>query len=341
MTRSERLLLISSVRWGYLWQRHQALAAAAAADGWAVDFLEPHPRRAAQILRYLLDRLRGRFAASHAVAPPPGVSVLGQSAWLRPGDRYDAVLCYVPDRASARRIRRSGADWTVYDAVLDWAAVPRSWYPPIGWRSAERRLARLASAVTTDSAGMQAVLRARGIPAEVVHPAADDAFLTSRAITPRPRTAVYFGALRAEVDTRVLVALVAAGIEVTAIGTVDDPALGRELEEAGVRLEPPQSVDALAASVASFQFVLLPYRGERSATLVPAKLWNCLASGRWVIASGLALTVEAPNLVAVPGDPQQAVRAVLDRLDAEDPSGPERPPTWSERWERIRSLPRH
>jgi hypothetical protein len=329
-----RLLVISSVRWGYLWQRHQALAVAAAADGWLVDFLEPHPRRAAQVARFALGALRGREPFSQPTPVPPGVRVLGTTAWLRPGsDRYDLVLCYVPDRWSIRRARATGAP-VVYDAVLDWATVPASWYPPVGWRSAERALARTAAGVTTDSAGTQAILADRGIRSTVVHPAADDPFLQPRP-APDPGTAVYFGSVRDEVDSPVLVALAEAGIDVSVIGPVEREATRAALLAGGVRLRPPVDVETLAAEVGRHQFVLLPYRGARGTSLMPAKFWNCLASGRWVLTAGIDLPVSAPGLVSVDGQASAWIDAVHDREGRLTPAPTADVPTWAARWRTI------
>lgn len=333
-TGAPRLLIISAVRWNYLWQRHQALATAAARDGWAVDFLEPHPRRAAQVVRFLITKLRRPAGPSTTRLPPQGVRVLPPSSWLRRGDRYDLVLCYIPDRLSERRIRAARCP-VVYDAVLDWSTAPPSWYPPRGWRAAEQRIAARASACVTDAPGMASVLRGRGISASVIPPAADDEFPTPAPRTPAPGTAVYFGAVREETDTTVLTALAAAGLRVTVIGAVERAATAA-LSSAGVEIEHPMPLDELAARVSGFPLVLLPYRGPRAATIAPAKLWNCLAAGRWVLASGLQLPASAPNLVAVPASPEVVVATALRLLDAALPPLGDPPPRWADRWAEIR-----
>lgn len=328
------VLIVSSVRWGYLWQRHQALASAAAADGWRVDFLEPHPRSVRQVLRFVTGRLGRRAPLSQPTPVPGGVRVLGQAAWTRrqrPG--YDLVVCYVPDRWSLRRARRAGGR-LVYDAVLDWATVPASWYPPAGWRSAERALARAAHAVTTDSTGTQRILRTRGIDSTVVHPAADDPFLAPLP-APEPRTAIYFGSVREEVDDGALVALARAGIAVDVVGPVEREATRAALVAGGVRVAPPVSVAELAQVVGRHQFVLLPYRGARGSSLMPAKFWNCLASGRWVLASGIDLPVEAPGLVRVESGADAWAAAADARVDVAVPATAPDAPTWTARWHEI------
>lgn len=334
-----RLLIISSVRWNYLWQRHHALAAAAAADGWRVDFLEPHPRSVRQVAAFLLRRLRKKGARRDVAPVPEGVRVLSPAKWLRPpGGEYDLALCYLPDGLAFRLLRRLHPSRIVYDAVLDWAAVPGSWYPPRGWRKWESRLAQEARvACATDAPGMRDELRRRGIEATVVPPAADPPFLARPGTEPRKGTALYFGSIRDEVDVDVLLALQRAGLAVEVIGTIENATVRERLCGAGVTIHPPIDLDGLAAAVARFQFVLLPYRGSRARTLVPAKLWNCIASGRWVLCSGLdpsLASADAPNVVMTTGA-EELVAAARSRSNQLLPPTPVVVPTWGERWREI------
>lgn len=336
---SGRVLVISSVRWGYLWQRHQALATAAAADGWQVDFLEPHPRNLRQIASFVAGRLRGTGPFSRPAPVPIGVQVLPVASWLRPGRRdYDLVVCYVPDARSLRRATRARG-LIVYDAVLDWAAVPASWYPPPGWRRAEGRLARRSAAVTTDSAGTRRILASRGIEATVLHPAADDAFLDPDLPAAAPGTAVYFGAVRSEVDHEALLAVAGAGFEVDVWGPVEDVAVADLLRRGGVRLHEPLPIAELAPLVAQHQLVLLPYRGARGDSLMPAKFWNCLAIGRWVLASGIDLpSDDLPAVVPVSGDTGMWRTVAASLRDRPDPRPPTAAPTWTQRWRELVTL---
>ncbi|BDI21642.1 hypothetical protein [Herbiconiux sp. L3-i23] len=335
---ARRLLVASSVRWDYLWQRHHALTVAAAEAGWQVDFLPPHPRNAAHLMSGLRGAL-GRDAETPSLAPPTpdGVRLLPMSAWLKRPVDYDMVLAYIPDRWTEWYVARTGAPVVVYDAVLDWATVPATWYPPIGWRSAERRISASASAVITDADGMRRTLQQRGIDATVVPPAADAPFETAVDEAPAPRSAIYFGAVRAETDITVMTALAANGVTVEVVGVVDSTEDRAALEAAGIPVHPPVDVATLASLVARHEFVLLPYRGSRSATLAPAKTWNALASGRWVIASGLDLGIDAPNLVQLPEGADAAVAAVLERTGTAPATGGTAP-TWAERWRTVETL---
>lgn len=331
-----RLLVVSSVRWGYLWQRHQALATAAAEAGWDVDFLQPRVHNVRQALTFPLRKLkRTRVEQDHG-RPVEGVTVLGTKQWLRPWPHYDLALVYLPDALTELRLALAKPDRIVYDAVLDWSTVPAAWWPPLGWRSSERRLSRLPNAeVTTDAEGMAVVLRSRGIANRLVAPAADPEFVAAGGapFDGRRRAALYFGSVREEVDVPALTALAASGVPVHVIGPVEEPRLAEELRAGGVTLLPKLPLAEVAEAAARYRVVLLPYRGDRAATLMPGKFWNCIASGGWVVSSGLDRLPDAPNLARADGTRAGLIAAVLGALDA----APPRPvvPDWAERWREL------
>lgn len=332
-----RLLMVASNRWGYLWQRHQSLATAAAAAGWEVDYLQPRPRNLRQIASYPMRMIRKTRVEQEHPAAHDGVEIVGRKGWTGSTGPYDLAVVYLPDRLTEWLLRRVVRGPIVYDAVLDWATVPAAWFPPIGWRSSERRIARMPrAAVSTDSPGMAALLASRGMPATVVPPAADDAFLAAPhpAWADRTRRALYFGAVRAEVDVTVLERLVAGGVPVDVVGVVDDEAVRQRLLAAGVSIEPPVGVEAIAARAAQHRVILLPYRGARGATLAPAKLFNAVASGAWVLASGIDTAVAAaPGLVELQ-EGQDPVAVVTDLFESE-PGAPAALPTWAARWQQL------
>lgn len=338
-----RLLIISSIRWGFLWQRHQALAVAAANDGWQVDFLQPRPRTIRQAATLPFRAWRSAVVTQDHGTPPTGVRILSPIKWLRPRalKPYDLALIYLPDRITEWFVRRNGARKVIYDAVVDWAAVPPSWFPPLGWRSSERRIAGWDhAAVTTDAAGMAGLLAERGCVAEVVSPAADEAFaeLPYVPFERRRRAALYFGTVRSEVHLPALAALRASGVDVDIVGTVDDPATRSQLAKAQITVAGPLSVTALAVLAASYQVIVLPYRGERATTLMPAKFWNCVATGAWVVSLGLS-TPDLPTVIAT-DSVEDFISAVHRCLDAPEEASVTKPsmPTWEARWRQMLAI---
>jgi hypothetical protein len=336
-----RLLVISTVRWGYLWQRHQALATAAAQAGWLVDFLQPRPRNIRQVLSFPFRMVRSTRLEQDHGAPPAGVRILGSTNWLRPLPPYELALVYIPDRVTEQLLGRVPVGQVVYDAVLDWATVPRAWYPPLGWRNSERRIAALPdSLVTTDSAGMAHLLANRGITSSVLPPAADPEFIDAGKSTHAKRPAALFlGSIRDEVDIPALTGIARAGVPVDVIGRIEHPRLRNELESAGVTLREPVPVSRAAELAAAYRVILLPYRGDRSRTLAPAKYWNCVATRSWVVTRGLSALEPAPNVI----DSNGPIADLVDHVTTafETPAPVADVPTWDTRWRELMGMLAH
>ena len=149
----KRLLLLSAVRWNFLWQRHQALAIAATEAGWDVDFVEPPLRGVRHVASALRTRLRGGAPSGVANPVPDHVRVVRptnvfpflpkqrQQNYLRselPG-RYDACILYLPTGALVD-FAEFASPVRIYDNVVDWPTAPRNWFAPRDFRAAEQRM---------------------------------------------------------------------------------------------------------------------------------------------------------------------------------------------------------
>lgn len=339
---SRRVLILSSVRWGYLWQRHQALARAAAEAGWLVDYVEPLPRSIGHVLGFLKKRATATLQRLDHGLVPEGIRILGVRDLLVPLAHapYELALIYTPDPLSLLLLRSGRPRHVIYDAVLDWPSVPDDWGRPLMWQRIESALVSKPGVVaTTDGPGIQSRLQSRGIRSSVVPPAADPAFHDpSRTIdfSQRENRALYFGAVHPEIDLDVLSALIRDGVPVDVIGPVQDE-MRSALSDLGIKAHPPVTVDELAAIASTYKVVLLPYRGGRAAsTVIPAKLWNCLAVGSWVLTSGLDTVVEHPALVRV--TPSSAPEVARKCFASPPDTSRESVPSWSQRWEEMVAL---
>ena len=330
------VVLLATVRWSYLWQRHQSLAAAAATAG-PVVFVESQPRRLRQLVGYPLRALTRRRGAGAVATPTPALlRLVRPSPWalLTPrrwahrqadeiartaGTRAVDVVLYAPTPAYRRladRLAERGATVS-YDAVVDWSAAPSSWYPPRGVRAAEQRLPA-DWRVVSDSPALAADLAARlGRPVPVVPPAADAAFLQHvwRPLADREACLGWFGALRSETDTELLRAAAAAGIRVETVGPVEDEAAATRLRAAGVRVLPAVPIDALPAAIGHWRVTVLAYTGSRADTITPAKLLNALVGFR-VAVRGIVVPDEFRSAVLeLPDDDAEAVRRLAELVD--------------------------
>lgn len=344
----KRLLILSSVRWDLLWQRHHALATAAASDGWQVDFVEP-PLRG---VRHAAFALRNRLGADKAFAANfnpihERIRVLRAPEWaaLTPARQqarvlasmlapeYDLALLYLPLRAFVDVAEQTGKR-VAYDNVMDWAAAPPSWFPPRGFEAVERSLTEGRWHHFSDSQRVAARYEAAGTECVWLPPAADRPFAEHQwSEPPADGPVTYFGAVRAsELDLDLLRDLSEHGIPVRTVGPIQPADAGADLLRSGVQIQQPIAPADLPSALDSSSALILPYTGGRAATLVPAKLWNCMASNRLVLFSGISVPETSPiAFEELARDRTERVRRLKEIVGAP----PSRSPIveqWPDRW---------
>ncbi len=308
-------VILSSVHFHFTWQRHQEIAAGLAARGHRVQFVEPIPKRWPRVTEMgrVVARLGGRSVEAGSVGQqvPAGVELYNlralpdvgpASRWINrrwfvpraakelerrlgpPRRRTRVVWHYLPLPAAIELAERLAPDLEVYDCVWDWARDPYS-APGV---TCEERLVDRVDAVFADSPFLTERLRARHPRVHRLMPGVDPArwepARTVRERSSRPQCA-YFGAIGANLDLELLEA-VAAEFPLRLIGPVQVE-LGRALGETAelVGAVPAAEVAALLADV---DVLVLPYRrGGHVRGVLPAKTFECLATGKPVVTSGL------------------------------------------------------
>lgn len=340
---TDAIVILSSVRWNFTWQRHHALARSASSAGHRTVFVEPHPRGLRHILAWLLRDRRGGTATPQSHSVPPGVTVVDWSPLdLLPSvrrrritralgeDRRDRtrVIVHLPSRSSLHLAERLSSGTLIYDRVLDWANVPAQWFPPRSWDRVEA-LFEARGHVVTDAQEYVERLREQGRDALLVMPCTDEEFERFPWSRPPPDGAIgYFGTIREDViDVERVIALAQAR-RVEIVGDVDARSAQR-LTQAGAHVQGPVDVSSLPPIIDEWSAVLLPYRADSGRdSLVPAKLWNCIATRRPVLAIGLELPVAAePHVRFLDSAPlEQLLRPSV---------GTPPVPTWEDAWLRI------
>jgi hypothetical protein len=346
----KRLLIVSSVRWNFLWQRHHSLATAAAGAGWSVDFYEPPLRGIRQVAGVLKARAGGArpseianpvHSAIRLVQPPKLLAVSPRAQRLTHlrgalKAHYDACILYLPDPllvdfAAHVAIR------VIYDEVVDWSSAPASWYPPRGYAAAEQAMREPTWLHMTDSAEVARRNHQRGLACLTLPPAADEPFLDRSWSEPVPGAPIlYFGTVRQdETDVDLLCALAEAGQHVRLIGPIVETRAARRLAAAGTDWRGSLPAAELPSAIDACSVLILPYASARHATLVPAKLWNCLATNRTILFRGLRPPdgVRA-HLTELPEAMPQAVE-FASKLAAYPASRVPLEESWSDRWETV------
>lgn len=338
MTREDfdraQVVILSSIEWGATWQRHQAFASQWAAAGHEVYFVENTgfrdpalsdlPRLGRRAARLLFERakpgmqgLPERIRLINPLVLPPrrrGPRALN-AAWFVPmladqlraaGLRPGAVaVAYLPTTTTLQLLDALAPSLVVYDCVDNFYGLPS--VPPDLAETEGELMRRSALVLTTSSTLYDDKAGRHPHVVELHHGVSPAFFLPPRRLGTAPR-ACYFGTLWRAVDYEPLRALAEAGFAVDLIGPQKEapPPL-----PAGVRFLPPLPHERLAEALAEYDALLLPYvADEYNRGVIPAKLYECLATGRPVIASPLPALERLSGLVTVARSPGEWVAAL-------------------------------
>lgn len=360
-------LFISNIRWDFVWQRHQTMAALCARD-YDVVFCEiPGVRRPGwRDLRRLWGWLKpaGR---PRAEPPPAGVRVVHplvlpaiNPGWCRlnavllnrwlawnPGLRrgVDLIVNYSPARTALQLIERVPHRRLVYDCTDDWLAVRGI---PEFLPADERQLLRQADLTLVPSRMLLLRKQAKARRCvQLPHGALVERFL----VAPRPPVRLerlvllYYGHLhRQHLDFELLerIARERPLWRLLLVGPVKTP----HAFPPNVTLTGQVPHARLRDYVAQADVILLPYvlNGYTEAVM-PAKTYECLATGRPVMASPLPeLVAELPDVLHYPLGPKEWVPAIERAVAADNENARARrialakANTWESRYQRFTEL---
>jgi glycosyltransferase involved in cell wall biosynthesis len=304
------VVVLSGVRWGFLWQRHQTVATHFARAGYPTVFVEttglanPRPSALAKVgarvrrkeagpagkggpLVYpplVLPPTLGPFrAANRGYFVPRVARDLGRAVGGRP-----VVVAYPPTRTTLDLISALDPRLVLYDRADDYGQFP---HVPRDIRATERELLARADLVTCTSRPLLEEIRHLRPDASLSGPAVDyDRFavLQGRVSAAPPRTVCFFGdAGRGRVDFGVLRAIAGAGFRLRLVGALD-PAERRLADEPNVEYRGEVDHGRLPEALADVDAFVLPYEiNGLTRGISPAKTYECLATGRPVVASPL------------------------------------------------------
>lgn len=341
MSARRQVVVLSSIDWDTAWQRHQIFAAAFAERGDEVFFVEnsgfrdPSWRDLPRLWRRLLNlALPAKVSGMNSL--PPGLKVISprvlpptkrlyrylntrlfvpalidqlRRAGLRPGA---AVIAYAPTATIVELARRLEPSAVLYDCASNFRGHPHA---PADLAATERELLALADQVVTDSDFLTAQKRAEHPFVEKIHQGVPEAFFGFPPPTGRHERFTYYGTWSQDLDAAAVEAVAAAGFEVTVRGFVkgEAPALS-----SAVRRGPPVPREELAATLSGADAFLLPYKlNPFLMGVIPAKIYECLATGRPVIAAPLPSLKALEGFVHIAETPADWARLAreLPRLD--------------------------
>lgn len=342
MARTEEpsLVVLSGIRWGFLWQRHQALASELARRGHRTVFVETtglsNPKPRAATARRMAERLlrpgsRSPGSAGHhpnltvyapLVAPPTSrtfrrlnralfvprvVRDLRRLAGPRP-----AVIAYPPTETTLEVLRQLEPRSTLYDCADDYEQFPGA---PADIAQTERELLRSVDRVSCTSTPLL----------EKVRPVRPDAYLSGPGVDfelfrevggsggGAVRTVCFFGHIGERVDAAALRAVAGAGYGVRLVGELDS-GMRWLLGVPGVDYRGAVPHAELPEALRGVDALLIPYRMDGlTRAISPAKTLECLATGLPVVAAPLPALLELGEHVYFARSPGEFVEA-LERL---------------------------
>ena len=333
------VVILSSVEWDAAWQRHHAFAQSWARAGHRVFFVENSGFREPGLadLGRVARRLR-RIGRSRRAEAPKGVDVISplvlpptrrlfreaNAALLAPRladllhDRGlrngPVVFAYLPTATTLALLDQLSPSLVVYDCVDNFHGLPS---PPPDLAATEAALMSRAGLVLTTSRTLYDDKKALHPNVVELHHGASAAFFLP-APPERPRRRLcYFGTLWRAVDYAPIQALADAGFEIELIGPVKEPP--PPLSKS-VTLRGAFPHEELPALLAGFDALLLPYvDDEYNRGVIPAKTYECLATGLPVLASPLPALAGLSRVLTICRNPKEwvaAARALRDDAPA-------------------------
>jgi len=335
--RKPPVVILSGVRWDFLWQRHQTLATLFAGAGYPTVFVETtglaNPRLTGDTLRKVFARVlrsggagveppaeRNLTVYTPLTAPPtyrafrwsnakllvPRVlSDLGKIAGAHP-----VVVAYPPTRTTLDLISGLQPRLVLYDCSDDYEHFPGA---PKDIGETERELLLRADLVSCTSAYLL----------EKTRPLRSDAFLNGPAVEykrfavlqdPHPdgdiHTVCFFGHVsRERIDFDALRTIAEAGFELRIVGSVEKDLF----EIPGIDHRGEVSHDGLPAALAGVDAFVLPYKvNGLTRAISPAKTYECLATGKPVVAARLPTMRDLAGQIYLAQRPKDYVEVLRD-----------------------------
>ena len=340
-----QLVFLASIDWPQTWQRHQALASAFAAQEAEVFFVENTGFRGlrpkdAKRLAARARRLFGVQPGGPASEPPPlGVKLFApavlpptagifrslnsrlllpslasrlRAAGLRDGA---VVFVYLPTATSLSLLDLLKPATVIYDCVDNFSGHPT---PPADLKKTETELLRRSALVLTTSPTLFAAYDGRHPRVREIHHGVSGDFFLNAPARGRVSTIAYFGTIWSVLDYAPIAALAEAGFLVSLIGPVKEapPPL-----PPGVVMPGPLPRSGLPSALGHFDALILPYADiPYNRGVLPAKIYECLATGLPVLASPLPALEPLRNLLRICKTGEEFVAAArgLAVSDSED-----------------------
>ncbi|HVJ64079.1 MAG TPA: glycosyltransferase [Bdellovibrionota bacterium] len=336
------VVMLSEIDWDYLWQRHQIFAQHYSERVDEVFYVNRPGMRLPRWreLPYVLRRVWGAFfASSPRASGHERVRVL--SPLLFPGEGwlarvlnrmifvprllknfrgFDKLVLHVyqPTTITRQVIESCRGAYVIYDCVQNFETHPAA---GARVRETEAWLISRANLMIADSLNLTSKHRPKRPDLLQVPPGVDDMFLgaVNATVNSAPTKILYYGNIRADLDFEIINALASQPqVELTMIGTLASDV--RDRISPRVRVGSKIPYRDLPEKIRAADVLLLPYAlNDFTQGILPAKFFECLASGKPILATRLPSIepfVELVNVVDGPLDVEASLRRLHSKENA-------------------------
>ena len=313
--RKPPVVILSGIRWDFLWQRHQTLATLFASVGYPTVFVETtglaNPRPTQNTLRRVFGRIRRSVRPGEkppaernliVYAPLTAPPTYGAFRWMNAkllvprvlsnlrkiaGPR-PVVVAYPPTRTTLALISGLDPRLVLYDCSDDYEQFPGA---PKDIGETERELLLRADLVSCTSAHLLEKARNIRPDAFLSGPAVDyERFASLQDHDPdgEVSTVCFFGRVSLErIDFDALRAIAGAGFELRILGDLGSVEKN-PFEMPGFDYRGEVSHAGLPSALGGVDAFVLPYKvNALTRSISPAKTYECLATGKPVVAAHL------------------------------------------------------
>lgn len=337
------VIILSGIRWDFLWQRHQIFATLFAQAGYPTVYVETtglrNPSFDPGTARIVLSRIfragrKGRESLDNAIIPnlavysplvaPPTWKIfrrLNRAVFLPRVVRdlryllkgaSPLVIAYTPTSTTLELLSYIPSRRVLYDCVLNYEHFPGA---PRDIARTEKILLQRADAVTVDSGFL--LEKHRDVRPDMVQVGSGvDHELFGQACMGtlrRPvRTVCFFGTMNEDrFDFDLVGRLADKGYQVRLLGTLARPAFARR---SGIEYRGEVPHRELPRHLADADALIIPYKiNVFSKGTFPAKIFECFATGKPTIATPLPDLASFGDLLYLADDTRSFVSA-LERL---------------------------
>lgn len=331
------VIIIAMVHWHFTWQSQHNMASGLVKSGYRVLFVEPLPKRWPRLNEWgrVWGRLTGNSQAAGLCEQPliPGVDLVsprllpdaGPLTWrvnrrlfvpgLASKLRQDVqpplvVINYLPTPASLALMKAVQPNATVYHCVNDWTNDP---YRPAA-AAMEAELAAAVDMIWADSpVNFARLFRLREDTIRLPHGVNIDLFAKARREPKKPSVARplcgYFGTLGISADVDLLRA-VSHRYQLRLIGPIRTSLEGFSPQTEIIGSVPHEQLPDL---IRDMDVLLLPYlHSIHNNSVMPAKTFECLATGKPTVACGLPTLYDYADLFYIRETHEEFLAAIAE-----------------------------